>query len=98
MYFDGNDTVFEVPITPFEAILGADITIPSFDGSLSLKIPKNTKNGQKFRLAGQGLKKGDMIVKVYIEIPSSLSDDEIRLYEKLKKMSSKNIRENLLNE
>lgn len=98
MYYDGNDTVYEVPITPFEAALGANISIPSFDGTISLKIPQNTKNGQKFRLAGQGLKKGDLIVKVYIEIPSSLSDDEIRLYEKLKKLSSKNVRENLLNE
>lgn len=98
MYFDARDTVYEVPITPFEAILGANINIPSFNGTISLKIPKNTKNGQKFRLAGQGVKNGDMIVKVYIEIPSSLSDDEIKLYEKLKKMSSKDIRENLLNE
>lgn len=98
MYFEGKDTIYEVPITPDEAILGANINIPSFDGTLSLKIPKDTKNGQKFRLAGQGLKNGDMIVKVYIEIPATLSDDEIRLYEKLRKMSSKNIRENLLNE
>ena len=39
-----------------------------------------------------------MIVTVHIEIPCSLSDDEIRLYEKLKKLSAQNIRENLLNE
>ena len=39
-----------------------------------------------------------MIVVVHIEISCSLSDDEIRLYEKLKKLSSQNIRENLLNE
>ena len=39
-----------------------------------------------------------MIAVVHIEIPSSLSDDEIKLYEKLKKLSSQNIRENLLNE
>ena len=97
MYIEGNDTVYNVPITPFEAALGGDIVIPSFDGNLTLKIPSNTHSGQKFRLAGQGLKNGDMIVRVYIEIPSSLSDDEIKLYEKLKKLSSKNIRENLLN-
>ena len=102
MKFDGSDILYNVPITPVEAVLGAKILVPSLDGNVSLKIPPQTKNGQKFRLAGQGLKQGsksgDMIVTVYIEIPSSLSDDEIKLYEKLKKMSSKDIRENLLNE
>ena len=100
--FDGADILYSVPITPVEAVLGAKISIPTMDGNVSLKVPPQTKNGQKFRLASQGLKqgnkKGDMIVTVYIEIPSSLSDDEIKLYEKLKKMSSKDIRENLLNE
>ena len=69
---------------------------------MSLKIPPNTNNGQKFRLAGLGIKNknkiGDLIVIVNIEIPSSLSDDEVKLYEKLKKASSKDIRENLFNE
>ena len=96
--YDGNDTVYNVPITPYEAVLGGTISIPSFDGTVSLKLPAKTHSGQKFRLAGQGLKNGDLIVKVYIEIPSYLSDDEIKLYEKLKKMSSGNLRENLSNE
>lgn len=94
-----NNIIFKVPITPFEAVLGGNISIPSFDGNLSLKIPAKTHSGQKFRLAGQGLKKngkiGDLIIIVDIEIPSSLSDDEIRLYEKLKKLSAQNLRENL---
>ena len=102
MEIEGNNIFYKVPITPVEAALGGNISIPSFEGALSLKLPPKTKAGQKFRLAGQGLKQGgkqgDMIVTVYIEIPSSLSDDEIKLYEKLKKMSSKDIREDLLNE
>ena len=100
--FDGNNIMYNVPITPFEAVLGGNISIPVFDGNVNLKIPAKTHSGQKFRLAGQGLsqngKIGDLIVNVHIEIPCSLSDDEIRLYEKLKKLSAKNIRENLLNE
>lgn len=100
--FDGNNVIYNVPITPFEAVLGGSISVPSFDANLNLKIPPKTHSGQKFRLAGQGLKQngktGDMIVIVHIEIPCSLSDDEIRLYEKLKKISTQNIRENLLNE
>ena len=102
MSFEGENILYNVPITPFEAVLGGKISIPAIEGSFSLKIPSKTRAGQKFRLAGQGLKhgekSGDMIVTVYIEIPSSLSDDEIKLYEKLKKLSSKDIREDLLNE
>lgn len=100
--FDGNNIIYNVPITPFEAVLGGEIYVPAFDGNITLKIPAKTHSGQKFRLVGQGVKQngkiGDMIVIVHIEIPCSLSDDEIRLYEKLKKLSSQNIRENLLNE
>lgn len=96
---EGMDVFYKVPITPFEAVLGANISVPALDGNINLKIPPKTHSCQKFRLAGQGIKQnnkiGDMIVTVHIEIPSSLSDDEIRLYEKLKKLSAKNIRENL---
>lgn len=97
--FVGNDIHYKLPITPFEAVLGGNINIPVSEGNIILKIPPKTHSNQKFRLAGQGLnskgKSGDIIVTVYIEIPSSLSDDEIRLYEKLKKLSVKNLRENL---
>lgn len=96
-----NNIIFKVPITPCEAVLGGNISVPTFDGNISLKIPAKTHSGQKFRLAGQGVKQngktGDMIVVIDIEIPCILSDDEIRLYEKLKKLSAQNLRENLLN-
>lgn len=100
--YSGTDILFNVPITPYEAVIGGDISIPTFEGNVSLKIPPHTNSGQKFRLAAQGLvqngKIGDMIVTVHIEIPCSLSDDEIKLYEKLKKLSQNNIRENILND
>ncbi|MBP7211525.1 DnaJ domain-containing protein [bacterium] len=96
----GNNVLCSIPITPFEAVLGANISIPSINGKLSMKILPNTHSGQKFRLSSQGLlgengKKGDMIVTVNIEIPHDLSDNERKLYEKLKTASSSDIRENL---
>ncbi len=100
--YDDLNILYNVPITPYEAVLGGEITIPTFDGHVKLKLPERTSSGQKFRIAGQGLKKkgksGDMIVTVTIEIPKRLSDDEVKLYEKLKKIAAENIRENLLNE
>lgn len=96
--FEENNIIYQIPITPSEAALGGKIEIPSFDGNISLKLPPKTKSGQKFRIAKQGIKQngkqGDLIVIVNIEIPSSLSEDEMRLYEKLQKIT-KNIRENL---
>ncbi len=100
--YEDENILYNVPITPYEAALGGEIIIPTFEGQVKLQIPARTSSGQKFRLAGQGLKKngkiGDMIVTVSIEIPKRLSDDEVKLYEKLKKFSADNIRENLLND
>lgn len=102
VHFDKQNIYYNVPITPYEAALGEEIKIPTFDGTIKLKLPKNTSSGQKFRIAGQGIKKngkvGDLIITVSIEISQDLSDDEIRLYEKLKNLSKDDVRKNLVNE
>ena len=91
-----------MPLTPFEAVLGGKVEVPIFDGKVLLTIPPMTRTGQKFRLKGEGLKTnnqfGDMIVTVEIQLPKSLSNDEIRLYEKLQKLSTGNIRENIIHD
>lgn len=98
IHFDKLNIYYNVPITPFEAALGEEITIPTFDGKIKLKLPKNTSSGQKFRIAKQGIKKngkiGDLIISVTIEFSHDLSDDEIKLYEKLKNLSKDNVRKN----
>lgn len=96
--YDGLNILYNLPISPYEAVLGGEIPVRSFDGSIvKVKIPEKTSSGQKFRLAGQGIKKGnktgDMIVTVTIEIPKHLSDDEVKLYEKLKRISLEDVRE-----
>ncbi len=95
--YEDLNILYTLPITPYEAVLGGEIAVPATN--IKLQLPPKTSSGQKFRLSGQGLKKngktGDMIVTVSVEIPKTLSDDEVKLYEKLKKLSSKNIRENL---
>ena len=99
LHLDKLNIYYNVPITPFEAALGEEITIPAFDGTIKLKLPKNTCSGQKFRIAKQGIKRqgkiGDLIVTVSIEFSHNLSEDEIRLYEQLKNLSNDNVRKNL---
>lgn len=99
--FDGLNICCSVPITPFEAVLGAVIEFPTANGKVSMKVTPNTNSGQKFRLAGQGLKEngkdggktGDMIVTVNIEVPQSPSAEELRLYKELKNITKRDIRE-----
>ena len=99
---EGANILYRLPITPFEAVLGGKIDVPVFDGKVTLTLPAKTLSGQKFRLSGEGLKTngkfGDMIITVEIQIPKDLSEDEIRLYEKLKKLAHGNIREKLFHD
>lgn len=101
VHFDKQNIYFNIPITPFEAALGEEIKVPAFDGVIKLRLPKNTSSGQKFRIAGQGIKKngkvGDLIITVSIEFSHDLSDDEIKLYERLKNLSTDDVRKNFAN-
>lgn len=99
--YDGLNVLCTIPITPFEAVLGASIDIPTATGKVTMKITPNTNSGQKFRLSGQGLeqsgktgKKGDMIVTVNIEVPQNPSQKELELYKKLRDITINDIREN----
>ena len=87
--FEGLNIFYNVKVSPCDAVLGCELFLPN---NLKFKIPPKTSSGQKFRLAGQGLQKngkiGDMIVTVTIDISKYLSDDEIKMYEKLRKMSN----------
>jgi len=100
--FDGINVHCEVPITPTEAALGAEIQIPSIDGFINMKIPPETRSGQKFKLAGEGLpdvntgRRGDQIASVRIELPSNLNEKEKELYRELAKLRKFNPREHMI--
>ncbi len=99
---DGNNLLCEVLISPYEAVLGGDIMVPSLSGFVKLSLPPLTKSGQVFRISSHGVKKnnfvGDIIVTVKIQIPDKLSDEEIDLYTKLKELSCENLREKSKND
>ena len=76
---DGYDVYVRVPITYSQAVLGAEIEVPTVDGKVAQKIPEGTQSGTKFRLRGQGLQylngrgRGDQYVIVDVEIPKKLN-------------------------
>lgn len=100
--YDGLHVHCEIPITPSEAALGGEIQIPSLDGFINMKIPPETRSGQKFKLAGEGLsdtntnKKGDQIITLRIEIPPNLTNREKELYNELARTRIYNPRENII--
>lgn len=80
---DAADVQIEVPITIGEAVLGANIDVPTIDGTASVSIPPGTSSGQRLRLRGKGGTKrsgerGDQYVKVKIVVPQSIDEESKR--------------------
>ncbi|QLE49230.1 J domain-containing protein [Nostoc sp. C057] len=95
--FSGDNLTCEVPIRPDEAVLGAQIQVPTPEGSVTLSVPKGVRSGQSLRLRGKGWTqpKGgrtDLIVKLQIVSPKELSKIERDCYEKIQANSSFNPR------
>ncbi len=76
----GQDLLVEVPITIYEAVLGAKIEVPTATGRVQLTLPKGTSSGRAFRLKGKGVANratgvtGDQIVTVQIVLPEKIDD------------------------
>ncbi len=93
-----DDLHVEVPITLAEAILGAEIEVPTLDGNVNMKIPPETQTGQLFRLRGLGMPRlrgegrGDQIVRIKVVLPEHLSARERQLFEELRKSRQENPR------
>jgi DnaJ-class molecular chaperone len=80
---DGNDLRLELPITLYEAVLGAKVRVPTLTGAVELSVPKNTSSGRTFRLKGKGLPKagatgGDLFVTARIMLPDG-NDAELEV-------------------
>lgn len=71
-----NNIEVEVPISYIEAILGAEIPVPTIDGTIMLKIPAGVSTGSKLRVKGKGIisgkEHGDQIVKLKVETPKKI--------------------------
>ena len=89
---EGDNIEIRVPITVWEAGLGAKIEVPTLDGRTLLKIPQGTRNGQKFRMRDKGVEnsrtgsRGDQIVDVAIEAPDPRDERTRELLRELAKL------------
>jgi molecular chaperone DnaJ len=80
----GNDVLLDVPISPFDLMLGTKLTVPTLDGKVALKVPPGTQSHKIFRLRGKGVPNlnrpgaGDQLVRVIAWTPLDLGKEEIR--------------------
>lgn len=87
-----DDIEAEVVIAPWEAVLGTKLEVPTLDGSVTLTVPSGSRTGRRLRLRGRGLRRrdgtrGDHYVRVKIDVPSRVSREEKKLYERLSALS-----------
>jgi curved DNA-binding protein len=88
---DGRDIETEVPVTPWEAALGARITIPTPDGQAAIQIPAGTESGHRLRLRGKGMPgptAGDLMAVIRLVVPKHLSPREKELLEEWARVSA----------
>jgi len=89
----GYDLYLELPIAPWEAALGAEISVPSLDGPVAVNLKPGMRSGQKLRLAGKGLPHrrdgaGDLYGVIQIVLPEKIGEREQALYRELAEASA----------
>jgi len=86
---EGHDVYLQLPLTPWEAALGAKIVVPTLGGKVELSIPAGSQAGRKLRLAGRGLPGrpgGDQYVVLTIFVPEAHSEEQRALYREMARL------------
>ena len=89
----GDDLFCEIPIKFTLAALGGTIEVPTLFGKASLRIPAATQSGTTFRLRDKGMpslrggRQGDQLVRIHVEVPASLTDEQRKLLEDFARVS-----------
>jgi DnaJ-class molecular chaperone len=94
---DVDDLLLELPVAPWEAVLGAQISIEALEGTVELTVRPGSQNGQKLRLRGQGLNRrgggrGDLYVQLKVLVPTHPTSKETELFQELAAISKFNPR------
>ena len=87
----GLDLSTEILVSPWVAILGGKIEVPTMEGVVEITLPAGTQGNQRFRLKGKGMdkgsKKGDLYAIIKIDIPKVITQEERELIEELSQMA-----------
>lgn len=83
---EGRDISVRLPVAPWEAVLGAEVAVPTLNGEIKLKIPPNSQNGKRFRLKGKGMPgktPGDFYVVLDVVFPTPADEKARALYQEM---------------
>ena len=94
-----RDILLSLPITPWEAALGATVSVPTLGGTVDLKIPPGSQTGKKLRLKGRGLSSatasGHQYVTLAIITPEPVTEEQKKIYEQMARLMPHNPRSEL---
>ena len=91
---DGNDLIYTLDISFPDAVLGANVEIPTVEGNVKIHIDEGTQSGKILRLRGKGVPdvngygRGDLLVNVQVYVPKNVTKDEKKILEKLQESES----------
>jgi curved DNA-binding protein len=92
---DGRDIYLDLPLTPWEAALGAKVKVPTLGGKVELNIPPGSQSGRKLRLQGRGLPgrpAGDQYAVLQIVVPQATTDEQKAVYGEMARLMPMNPR------
>lgn len=98
---DGSDIYLDLPITIKEAILGADVKVPTVDNETTIKVPHGIQGGQKLRIKGKGVyglhehERGDQYVVINITVPKKIGQESKDLLEEFTRLNPDDPRKSL---
>ena len=94
---EGKDIYMELPVSFLKTALGAEVSVPTLNGKVAMKIPSGTQSGKIFRLKGKGMpdvhggEQGDQYVKAMIQVPTHLTSEQRKLLEDFAQLSGEEI-------
>jgi len=94
---DGPNLILQLPIGYSQAVLGAEIEVPTLDGPEMLPIEKGTRGGEVFRIRGRGMpdprggRRGDLLVQTFIEVPKKVNEEQERLLRELAELDEEHV-------
>lgn len=94
---EGCNIYTDLKISPWEAVLGARVNVDGIDGTETVYMQKGIQTGDRIKIQGKGYKdgkggRGDLVAEIKIMVPKKLTEEEIKLYEKLREISTYNPR------
>lgn len=96
---EDDDVVVEVPVRFVDAALGATIEVPTLDGRVRMRVPPGSQSGRIFRLKGKGIprpmdhERGDQRVRIVVEVPEGLTEQERELLERFSELERRQDRD-----